>query len=68
MLYRPIETTEPTPAFPSLPSRFWAALVTIVASLSQGGADQRYLDGMRSEELEDLGLRRTESRDYTFFR
>jgi hypothetical protein len=68
MLYRPIETAEPAPALPSRRSHIWTALAGIFASISKRSADTRYLDGMRPEELEDLGLRRTESRGYDFLR
>lgn len=69
MLYHPASPT--TPARPQR-TRLWTALRTILGTvfgaLAARSSDRRYFDGMRPEELEDLGLRRTESRDYTTFR
>jgi hypothetical protein len=39
----------------------------IVALVKLERADQAYLDGMRPDELEDLGLRRTEDNRYRFY-
>lgn len=39
----------------------------IVGALMTRRADLEYLDGKRPEELEELGLRRTEDRDYRPF-
>jgi hypothetical protein len=38
-----------------------------VAGLLQRRADQAFLDGLRPEELEELGLRRSEDNRYRFF-
>jgi len=44
------------------------AFSAIFSAVAAQSADRRYLDGMRPSELEDIGLRRTDSRDYTSFR
>jgi hypothetical protein len=68
MFYRPIDTTDATPEPTTTRHGVWAAIAAIFASLRKQHLDAQYLDGMRPEELEDLGLRRTEGRDYDFFR
>jgi hypothetical protein len=41
-----------------------AILAAGLASLSKGHGDLMYLDGMRRDELEELGLRRTQDGGY----
>jgi uncharacterized protein YjiS (DUF1127 family) len=62
MLYQPI-TTEPTNSKP-IAARLLSAMAGVFSGLLQQISDRQYLEGMRLSELEDLGLRRTESRDY----
>ena len=63
MLYQPTKTGKPE----FRPARVWASVLSIFGTLMARQADLEYLDGMRPEELEELGLRRTEDRDYRPF-
>ena len=69
MLYRP---ASPAKSATAPGNRLFIALRTafsaIFSAVAAQSADRRYLDGMRPSELEDIGLRRTDSRDYTSFR
>lgn len=47
--------------------RTLAFFAGMVAQVKLDRADQAYLDGMRPQELEELGLRRTEDSGYRFF-
>lgn len=60
MLYRPLET----PDRPSLASRILTALSALGATLRSRHADTMYIEGMRPDELAELGLRRYDERDY----
>ena len=65
MLYNP----KPTRAFIAIAiaSKLGAGIATGLAALLKGRADLVYLEGMRPEELEDLGLRRTDDGGYKSF-
>lgn len=64
MLYRPLET----PRRPSLINRFGLAVAAALASLRRRHADTQYLDGLSPRDLEELGLRRFDDRDYPSMR
>jgi hypothetical protein len=63
MLYR----TRRSDALRYVAARLLGAVLTVVASLKKQSADRRQLDGLRNSELEELGLRRTDQRDYRTF-
>jgi uncharacterized protein YjiS (DUF1127 family) len=44
-----------------------AIIAGFTAGLVRHRGDQMYLDGMRPDELEDLGLRRSDNGGYRFF-
>ena len=48
--------------------RALAVLVGLIGSITRTHADAATLDGLTDRHLEELGLRRTESHDYRFFK
>jgi hypothetical protein len=60
MLYKP--TTRE-----SIAERFLRSIIFAFAALRRQHADTRYLEGLRPSELEELGLRRTDERDFRTF-
>lgn len=63
MLYQPKPRTAAVIARNAL-----FAIVGVFAGLGRSGSDSAYLDGMRSSELEDLGLRRSDDGSYRTFK
>ena len=63
MLYQPATTGKRK----FRPAHLWTAVLAILDVLLARRADREYLDGMRPQELEDLGMRRTDVRDYRPF-
>ena len=47
--------------------RTLAIIAGFAAGMVRQRGDQAYLDGMRPDELEDLGLRRSDNGGYRFF-
>lgn len=60
MLFQPAPRT-------SFVKRMLAFVAGTLASLLRSHADTGYLGGLRPDELEDLGLRRSEDGNYRFF-
>ena len=61
MLYRPLE---PTPRRASMATRLAAAIGRFFAALRSRHADTAYIDGLREDEVAELGLRRHDERDF----
>lgn len=64
MLYQP-KPRNPAAAFAR---HALATIAGVFAGLGRSASDGAYLDGMRSSELEDLGLRRVDDGSYRTFR
>ena len=60
MLFQPVPRTP-------LARRMLAVVTGTLASLLRSRADAAYLEGLRADELEDLGLRRGEDGQYRPF-
>lgn len=64
MLYQP----KPRNSAAALARHVLVAVAGVFAGLGRGHSDGAYLDGMRGNELEDLGLRRGDDGSYRTFK